>query len=122
LFKFTTFALSALTLQLSLFATPQELFNSVQNEMTLENGIRQHIVNFSNNTLTHSTQELALNLFEDITLIAVQDSVKIKGDNHFTWFGHIKEKQNSMVTLLVKNDKIVGDIQVDGKTYTIKTI
>jgi len=72
-------------------------------------------VNF--NALEAATLEL--NLFDDVTLIAVQDSVVKNLQGGDVWVGHIANDPDSQVVLAVKGRALMGTVEYEGRAFEI---
>jgi peptidyl-Asp metalloendopeptidase len=63
---------------------------------------------------------LNLNLFDDIDLVAVRDSVVEDGRGGLVWLGHIEGyEEDSHVTLAAKGRVLMGTVSVDGRFFEI---
>jgi uncharacterized protein YkwD len=65
---------------------------------------------------------LILNLFPDVTLTAIQNSVEKSGSEGFAWNGVVEEEGDSEVTLVVGGARLSGAVELPGAIYHIRPI
>jgi hypothetical protein len=63
---------------------------------------------------------LPLNLFQDLSLTAVLDSVEVNPGAGFTWLGHVQGVPLSQVTLVVSGEIVVGNIALPQGFYQVR--
>ncbi len=63
---------------------------------------------------------LLLNLFADVSFLAVLDHVDAK-PNGVVWVGHISDSPFSTVTLVTEGDVMAGSVVMPGATYAIRS-
>jgi hypothetical protein len=65
---------------------------------------------------------IILNLFHDVSLLAVKDSMVKRSENRYTWFGRVHGAEFSQIILVVENGFLAGNVRLDGKLYQIRSI
>jgi hypothetical protein len=66
--------------------------------------------------------KVTLNLFDDLSLVTVLDKVETGSDVDFIWNGHVKDDQQSNVTLVVSDNTVTGDIFTLHGIYQIRPL
>jgi len=66
-------------------------------------------------------QAVALNLFGDVVLRAVCDSVEANVSNGFVWNGRIQDPSGSLATFTVSNQTLAGTVAVPPLLYHIRS-
>jgi len=66
-------------------------------------------------------QAVALNLFGDVVLRAVCDSVEANVSNGFVWNGHIQDQSGSLATFTVSYQTLAGTVAVPPLLYHIRS-
>lgn len=65
---------------------------------------------------------ITLNLFEDVTFNVMIDDIESNISGSVTWIGHVEGEDYSYVTLTVKDDVMVGNVNVSKQFYQIRYI
>ena len=65
-------------------------------------------------------QSLVLNLFEDISLIAVLDRIEHNSSGSYSWIGHLEGNPFGQVTLVVNDKIVIGNISLFKALYAIR--
>ena len=69
-----------------------------------------------------SQETFTLNLFDDVSYVAVLDRIAGNATGNFTWVGHLEDSEHSRVTLVVKNGSVlVGNIAASGGDSRLDT-
>lgn len=72
-------------------------------------------------TATEAKPTIRLNLFENVSLTATLERLEPNATGGgYVWIGKIEESPFSLVTLVVKNGLLAGDIQRPGETYQVR--
>jgi len=66
--------------------------------------------------------EIMLNLFEDVELIAVLERIEFQNNNSYSWIGRLKDDPFSQAIFVVKDDFVVGNIRNISGIYQIRSI
>jgi len=66
------------------------------------------------------TEKVILNLFPDVSYIAINTSINYRTAKHYVWIGKIEGLEFGDVTLVVKNGQVTGDINANGTVYRIR--
>jgi len=66
-------------------------------------------------------ETILLNLFDDVSLIAVKDRLERRSMTRYTWFGKIVGVKLGQVILVVEDGVMAGDIMVNGQLYQVRT-
>lgn len=62
---------------------------------------------------------LLLNLFADTSLVAVRDRIVQNMQGGSVWVGHIEDDSNSEVTLAIKGQAMMGNVEWNGRSFEI---
>lgn len=82
---------------------------------TLPSKARHAKVNFS----ALSADELVLNLFDDVDVIAIRDRVVENLQGGSIWVGHIEDEPDSQVTLAAKGQTLMGTVEWRNRVFEI---
>ena len=63
---------------------------------------------------------LVLNLFDDLSLIAITQRVKWKSATDFTWVGLIEGTRPGRAVFIVRKGKLFGNVRVGRMLYQIR--
>jgi len=64
---------------------------------------------------SHRRDKLRLNLFDDVSLVAIFERYEVRSSNSYTWFGRLANKEYSSFIFVVEQGVMVGTIRVPGK-------
>ncbi|MCZ6816654.1 MAG: M12 family metallo-peptidase, partial [Planctomycetota bacterium] len=59
--------------------------------------------------------KLRLNLFDDVSFVAIFERSKVRSPGSYTWFGHLADEKYSSLILVVEQGVMAGSIRVPGK-------
>ena len=65
---------------------------------------------------------IVLNLFNDVSLIAIKERIEKRSPTKYTWFGHLRGIKDSQVILVVEEGHMAGNITFDGEMYQVRSI
>jgi hypothetical protein len=65
---------------------------------------------------------IVMNLFHDVSFIAVKERVEKRSVKQYTWFGRIEGVEHGHVILVVENSSMVGNITAGGRVYQIRSV
>jgi hypothetical protein len=83
--------------------------------------INLHALSQSNACLEEVyTEKMILNLFPEISYIAINRAIHFRAKHDFTWTGTLEGLPLSEVTLVVNGDNVTGNINAEGTTYWIR--
>ncbi len=86
---------------------------------------RTAIANFdrlSGADLPEGAEAILLNLFDDVSLLAVKDRLERRAPTRYTWFGHIAGMELGHIILVVEDEVMAGNIIVNGKMYQVRGV
>jgi uncharacterized protein YkwD len=66
-------------------------------------------------------QAVILNLFEDVVVRAICDSLEANVSDGFVWNGHIQDMLGGMVTLIVADQSLAGTVAMPSLMYHIRS-
>jgi hypothetical protein len=66
------------------------------------------------------SNRLVLNLFEDVTLVAILDRVEPLTSGRYAWVGHLESTELGQVVLIVDDSVVVGNITLPDAVYQIR--
>jgi len=66
-------------------------------------------------------QAVILNLFEDVVVQAICDSLEANVSDGFVWNGHIQDMLGGMVTLIVADQSLAGTVAMPSLMYHIRS-
>ena len=69
---------------------------------------------------TSRERRLVLNLFDNLSVTAIADRVKRGKGTDFNWAGRIEGKQPGRAVLIVRKNKLYGNVRVGTKLYPIR--
>lgn len=75
---------------------------------------RERSARVSWNALTPNTQQLRLNLFDDVVLTTQNLRIDQQDSDNFVWVGRITGAPDSLVTLAVRGNHLVGSVREKG--------
>ncbi|MDM8559203.1 reprolysin-like metallopeptidase [Candidatus Parabeggiatoa sp. HSG14] len=75
----------------------------------------------NNYTESAYTKRVILNLFPDISYTALNHSLHYRSMYDYTWIGKLENVQFGDVTLVVKGNKVTGNINANGEVYQIRS-
>ena len=112
----------------SLFTNPQAVQNTQQGERSrrvhaaMPAAAQSQARGFAAGaeSSTSVAESITLNLFDNVSYVAILDRVVQRSAKRYTWFGHIEGQTGSNVILVINNDRITGQVEVNGKTFTIR--
>jgi hypothetical protein len=67
-------------------------------------------------------ESLLLNLFDDVSLIAIKDRLERRSEGRYTWFGEIAGVQIGQAILVVEEGVMAGNITVNGQLYQVRSV
>lgn len=83
--------------------------------------LRSRFVDVDFKLLTDRTKErLTLDLFPDVSLVAVRESLERDKDGSWEWTGSIEGVEDSEVILDIDEDAVAGSIRVGGRSFAIE--
>jgi len=71
---------------------------------------------------TKGADIIILNLFDNVSFPSIKDRLEYRREHSYTWFGHVKGKDNSNVILTVEGNALAGSITFENKTYEIQEL
>jgi hypothetical protein len=80
--------------------------------------VNTSLINTEEQAIKHN--ELMLNLFEDTTFIAKLERVETFSENGVGWVGHLKSVEDSQVILIIRNEKMTGNILLPDTLYKVE--
>jgi hypothetical protein len=81
--------------------------------------IRSRYVHVSFDYLKEA-KPIVLNLFNNVSVTAVQERVERRSGSSYSWFGRIDGMKHSSVVLTVENGNIAGNITINGEFYQVR--
>ena len=104
--------------------TQEENMNDITDEVVRSRYVRLAVDLFREFTFASEFEdelkELRLNFFDDTELVAVNDSIEPNDLGGFTWNGRVKGEKESVVTLVVRDGVIAGNILTGNTRYQIR--
>jgi len=67
-------------------------------------------------------ESFILNLFDDVTLIAIKERVQINSPGQIVWSGRIKDAPGSLVIMVVDDEQMAGNINLIGEKYQVRPV
>jgi hypothetical protein len=67
-------------------------------------------------------EALELNLFDDVCLRAVRESLVMKSPTSLVWSGHIENQGETHVILVREQGALVGSITLSGRLYQVRVL
>ena len=64
-------------------------------------------------------EELLLNLFDDVQLVAIRERLERRSPGSYTWFGHLTDDRQSSVILVVRDSLLTGYVLSIHKIYDV---
>ena len=65
-------------------------------------------------------QQLNLNLFDDVDLVAVATRVTKRSETYYRWIGRVAGARFGSVVLGIRDDRVMGNVRVNGRLYQIR--
>lgn len=65
---------------------------------------------------------IAFNLFPEVTYVALKQVIYRRSDQDYTWIGRLEGLPLSRVVLVVKQDRVTGNISLDETVYWIRPV
>jgi hypothetical protein len=72
--------------------------------------------------LPEGAESIILNLFDDLSLVAVKDRLERRSDTIYTWFGSIEGGRHSSAIIVVADASVAANITVDGQMYQVRDL
>ncbi|KAI9030253.1 hypothetical protein DFJ74DRAFT_656007 [Hyaloraphidium curvatum] len=69
--------------------------------------------------LDGAADEIVLNLFNDVALVAVRERVELLGDARYTWFGSVRGDPLGSVVLSVENGNVAGSVTANRRQFQV---
>jgi len=63
---------------------------------------------------------IVLNLFGDVSFLAIKDRMEMRSGSRYTWFGHVDGIKDSQVILVNEGGHLAGSVLVSEKHYQIR--
>jgi hypothetical protein len=80
------------------------------------------IAQLRDNVMSKERGGLVLDLFPDVIVKADKSYVELRGDHHYSWFGHSQDNPDDAVILSVVDGKLAGIVMRDGDLFHIKAL
>jgi hypothetical protein len=68
------------------------------------------------------SESIIVNLFEDVSAIAVRNRIEERSESQYTWFGQVPDRGLTSVILTVEDGDMAGFISFDGKVYQVNPL